>query len=57
MFKGCEVVVEGIVLKDSLIPLKMTDFDVILDMDWLLNHKASMNYFTKKIRFEKPGYP
>ena len=38
VFKGCEVVVEGIVLKANLIPLEMTDFDVILGMDWLSNH-------------------
>ena len=33
----------------------MDDFDVILGMDWLSNHRASMNYFTKRIRFEKLG--
>ena len=49
VFKGCEVVVERIVLKTNLIPLKMTDFDVILGIDWLSNHGASMNCFTKKI--------
>ena len=57
VFKGCEVVVEGMVLKANFIPLEMLDFDVILGMDWLSNHKASMNYFTKKIRFEKPRCP
>ena len=57
VFKGCEVPVEGVVLKANLIPLEMDDFDVILDMDWLSNHRASMNCFTKRIRFEKSGYP
>ena len=57
MYKGSEVLVEGVVLKANLIPLKMLDFYVILGMDWLSNHKVSMNFFTKKIRFEKPGYP
>ena len=57
MFKGCEVVIEGMVLKANLIPLEMTNFDVILGMDWLSNHTASMNCFTKKIRFKKPRYP
>ena len=33
VLKGCEVVVEGIVLKANLIPLEMLDFDVILGMD------------------------
>ena len=57
VFKGCEIVVEGMVLKANLIPLKMLDFDVILGKDWLSNHRASMNCFTKKIRFKKPGFP
>ena len=35
----------------------MIDFDVILGMDWLSNHRASMDYFTEKIQFEKPRYP
>ena len=30
IFKGCEILVEGAVLKANLIPLKMFDFDVIL---------------------------
>ena len=33
VFKGCEVVVEGIMLKANLIPLEMVDFNVILGMD------------------------
>ena len=57
VFKRCEILVEGVVLKANLIQLEMTDFDVILGMDWLSNHRASMDCFTKKIRFEKLGYP
>ena len=49
--------IEGFVLKANLIPLEMIDFDAILSMDWLSYHRASMNCFTKKIRFEKLGYP
>ena len=56
ILKGCEVLVEGVVLKANLIPLEMDDFDVILGMDWLSNHRASINCFTKRIRFEKPRY-
>ena len=33
VFKGCEILVEGIVLKANLISLKMYDFDLILGMD------------------------
>ena len=33
VFKGCEVLMEGVVLKANLISLEMDDFDVILGMD------------------------
>ena len=33
VFKGCEILVEGVVLKANIIPLEMLDFDVILGMD------------------------
>ena len=33
VFRGCEVVIEGFMLKANLIPLEMIDFDVILVMD------------------------
>ena len=32
VFKGYEILIEGVVLKVSLIPLEMIDFDVILGM-------------------------
>ena len=57
VFKGCEVIIEGMVLTANLIPLEMTGFDLILGMDWLSKHRASMNCFTTKIGFEKPRYP
>ena len=44
-------------LKANLILLEKTDFDVILGMDWLSNHWASMDCFTKKITFRKLEYP
>ena len=32
VFKGCEILIEGVVLKANLIPLEMWDFDIILGM-------------------------
>ena len=49
VFKGCEVMIEEIVLKANLIPLEMIDFDVIFGMDWLSKHRALVNCFTKEI--------
>ena len=56
VFKGCEILVEDVILKENLIPLEMHDFDVILDMDWLSTHRSSMDCFTKKVVFWKLGY-
>ena len=38
VFRDCEVLIEGVVLKENLIPLEIWDFDVILSMDWLSTH-------------------
>ena len=35
----------------------MRDFDVILGMDWLSTNNESMDCFTKKVVFQKPGFP
>ena len=44
-------------LKANLISLEMYDFDVILGMDWLSTHWASLEYFTKNVVFRKLGFP
>ena len=56
-FKGYEVLVKGVILKANFILLEMHDFDMILGMDWLSTHRASVDYFTKKIVFQKPRNP
>ena len=50
------LLVECIVLKANLISLEMYDIDVILGMNWLSTHCASVDCFTKKIVFYKPEY-
>ena len=45
------------VLKVNLIPLEIYDFDVILSMDWLSTHRASVDCFIKKVVFQKSGFP
>ena len=57
VFKGYEVLIEGVVLKANLILLEMYDFDMILGMDWLSTPHASLDCFTKKVVFRKPQYP
>ena len=35
VFRDYEVLIEGVVLIENLIPLEMWDFNIILGMDWL----------------------
>ena len=56
IFKGCEILIDGVALKANLISLEMYDFDVILGMDWLSTHRASVDCFTKKVVVRKPGF-
>ena len=51
VFRSCEVLIEGVMLKVNLIPLEMWEFDVILGMDWLSIHQALVDCFTKKVMF------
>ena len=57
VFKRYKIIVGRIVLKANLIPLEIFGFDVILGMNWLSNHCASMDCFTKKIVFKKSRCP
>ncbi|GKB57499.1 ribonuclease H-like domain-containing protein [Tanacetum coccineum] len=35
----------------NLFPLEMSDFDIILGMDWLTQHRATIDYHTKRVIF------
>ncbi|KAJ0017611.1 hypothetical protein Pint_10284 [Pistacia integerrima] len=56
-FNGCGVMVDGYVLEADLILLNIHDFDVILGMDWLAIHRATVDCFRKEITFRKPDIP
>ena len=56
IFEGYEILIDGMVLKANLILLEMYDFDIILGMDWLSTHRASVDCFTKKVVFQKPRF-
>ena len=38
-----------------MILLDIHDFDVILGMDWLSRHHATMDYYRKEVRLCRPG--
>ena len=48
---GCRVIIEGHEFRANLVLLDIQDFDVILGMDWLPRHYATMDCFRKEVKF------
>ncbi|CAL8119335.1 unnamed protein product [Prunus armeniaca] len=55
VFKGCYVQVGDAMLEVNLIPLELVDLDIILGMDWLEKHRASVDCFRKEVVLRSPG--
>ena len=51
------MLIEDFSLASDLIPLEIVDFDVILGMDFLSNHRAIVNCFRKVVTFRSLGMP
>ncbi|VVA36124.1 PREDICTED: reverse mRNAase, partial [Prunus dulcis] len=49
--------VGDVCLEANLIPLEMVGLDVILGIDWLAKHHASVDCFRKEVIFRSPGRP
>src|ERR1041385_899161 len=45
-----EIRIQGIVFTTSLIVLPRSDIDVILGMDWLVQHKANIDFPTRSVK-------
>ena len=57
VYMGCKVIIEGHEFRASLVLLDIQDFDVILGMDWLSRHHATMDCYRKEVKFYRPGKP
>lgn len=57
VYKGCVVVVGEYNLLADLISLELVDFDIILGMDFLENHRALVDCFRKIVVFRSLGLP
>ena len=57
VYMGCRVIIEGHEFRANLVLLDIQDFDVILEMDWLSRHHATMDCFRKEVKFCRPGEP
>ena len=54
-YPNCTVKIGDVTFPADLILLDMHDFNVILGMDWLSGHHATMDYFNKTISFKLDG--
>ena len=54
MYRNIEIVISGVNFPADLISLNMEDFDLLLGINWLSFHRASVNCFTKEVTFQKP---
>ena len=48
MFGGCLMITSYMEMLVDLVLLNLEDFDVILEMDWLVSFYVSINYFGTK---------
>ena len=47
--RGCELEISGILLKLDLRVMDMTEFDVILRMDWLMKHRVVIDCECRRV--------
>ncbi|KAJ0524657.1 putative nucleotidyltransferase, Ribonuclease H [Helianthus annuus] len=57
IYRDCPLVVGNFVRKANLYPMQMGDFDVILGMDWLAMHRATIDCHSKRVIFGDLRYP
>ncbi|VVA35062.1 PREDICTED: retrotransposon, partial [Prunus dulcis] len=57
VYRDSPVLVGDVCLEADLIPLEMVGLDVILGMDWLAKHHASVDCFRKEVVLRSPGRP
>ena len=55
VYMDSRVIIGGQEFLADLILLDIHDFDVILGMDWLSRHHATMDCYRKEVRFCRPG--
>ena len=52
VYCSCDVYIEGKVLLTNLVVIDVVDFDVILGLDWLSFHLATLKCYNKVVEFE-----
>ncbi|XP_028110954.1 uncharacterized protein LOC114309421 [Camellia sinensis] len=55
VYCGCELELGDVRVYANLLPLDMTYFDIILEMDWLGEYGVTIDCLTKRVSFHPPG--
>ncbi|GJU31762.1 putative reverse transcriptase domain-containing protein, partial [Tanacetum coccineum] len=50
-YRDCPLRFDDKIRSANLLPLEMSDFDIILGMDWLTEHRATIDCHTKRVIF------
>ena len=53
--RGVRVSLDGLSFVADLVVMSMSDYDVIIGMDWLARHHVSLDCFAKTVTFQLPG--
>ena len=53
--RDCRVLIGGQKFPADLVALDMRDFDVVLGMDWLSRHRATLDCYKKEVKLHRPG--
>ena len=53
--RDSRVLIEGQEFPTDLVALDMRDFDVVLNMDWLSRHRATLDCYKKDVKLHRPG--
>ena len=53
--KDSRVLIGGQEFPADLVALDMRDFDVVLGMDWISRHRATLDCYKKEVKLHKPG--
>ena len=56
-YEECEIIVGGVNTLVDVTKLGEIKFDIILEMDWLSTHRASVDCYEKKVMLRMDGIP
>ena len=57
VYRGIKVTITSHEFEADLIVLDIHDFDIILGMDWLAKHRATVDCYKKEVQFSQLGEP